>query len=128
MDECCIAADHVSMAKQVKKQGVPRRPPRHYVKEWRIYRAPMTQEQLAERVGKSRGLISQIESGTTELTEEMIYLLADAFHCAPWDILRVNPLKEGVVVDITDALSGEPEDVKAKALGYIQGLVSGRRA
>jgi transcriptional regulator with XRE-family HTH domain len=123
MDECCTAADHVSMAKQVRKQAQQRRAPRHYVKEWRVYRAPMTQEQLAERVGKSRGLISQIESGTTELTEEMIYLLADAFHCAPWDILRVNPLKEGVVVDITDALKGKPADIQAEALGFVRGLI-----
>lgn len=88
----------------------------------------MTQEQLAERIGKSRGLISQIESGTTELTEEMVYALAEAFRHTPGDVFRINPLKEGIVVDITDALSGEPEDVQAKALGYVQGLVSGRRA
>jgi transcriptional regulator with XRE-family HTH domain len=116
------------MAKQVRKTTKERRKARHYVKEWRIYRAPMTQEQLAERVGKSRGLISQIESGMTELTEEMVYAFAEAFQHTPGDVFRVNPLKEGTVVDITDALMGEPEDLKVKALGYVQGLVSGRRA
>ncbi|TGR71754.1 XRE family transcriptional regulator, partial [Mesorhizobium sp. M2D.F.Ca.ET.223.01.1.1] len=62
------------MAKQVRNQRLPRRAPRHYVKQWRQYR-DLSQEQLAERVGKSRGLISQIESGVTDLTEEMIYAL-----------------------------------------------------
>jgi transcriptional regulator with XRE-family HTH domain len=114
------------MAKQVRKQTLQRRAPRHYVKQWREYRE-LTQEQLAERVGKSRGLISQIESGTTDLTEEMIYALAEAFNHTPGDVFRVNPLKEGVVVDITDALRGESPDLQAQALGYVRGLVASRR-
>jgi transcriptional regulator with XRE-family HTH domain len=115
------------MAKQVRKQRLERARPRHYVFEWRKYRG-LTQDQLAERIDRSRGLISQFESGETELTEEMVYALAEAFRHTPGDVFRVNPLKEGTVVDITDALFDEPEDVKAKALGYVQGLVSGRRA
>jgi transcriptional regulator with XRE-family HTH domain len=114
------------MPKQVRKQSTQRRSPRHYVKQWREYRE-LTQEQLAERVGKSRGLISQIESGITDLTEEMIYALADAFNHTPGDVFRVNPLKEGMVVDITDALSGKPADIQAEALGFVRGLVASRR-
>jgi transcriptional regulator with XRE-family HTH domain len=114
------------MAKQVRKPPQQRRAPRHYVKQWREYRG-LTQEQLAERVGRSRGLISQIESGTTELTEEMIYALAEAFRHTPGDVFRVDPTKEGLVVDITDALSGKPADVQAEALGFVRGLVATRR-
>ena len=114
------------MAKQVRKQAKPRRPVRHYVKEWRTYR-DLTQDQLAERVNKSRGLISQIESGVTDLTEDMIYAIADAVNCAPWDLLRVNPLKEGLVVDITDALRGAPVEIQAEALGFVRGIVGGRK-
>ncbi|ESZ60510.1 helix-turn-helix domain-containing protein [Mesorhizobium sp. M0050] len=114
------------MAKQVRKPSKPRRPVQHYVKEWRTYRE-LTQDQLAERVGKTRGLISQIESGTTELTEGMIYALADAFRHTPGDVFRVNPLKEGLVVDITDALRGAPSDVQAEALGFVRGIVGGRK-
>jgi transcriptional regulator with XRE-family HTH domain len=61
----------------------------------------MTQEQLAEAVGKSRGLISQIESAGTDLTEDMIYALANA---------------------IADALRGQPADIQAEALGFVRGL------
>jgi transcriptional regulator with XRE-family HTH domain len=96
---------------------------RHYVKQWREYRG-LTQDQLAERVDRSRGLISQIEGGITDLTEDMIYALADAMNCAPWDLLRVNPLKEGLVVDITDALRGKPAEIQAEALGFVRGLVN----
>lgn len=112
------------MANQTRQQTKQRARPRHYVKEWRIYRAPMTQEQLAERIGRSRGLISQIESGTTELTEELVYALADAFRHTPGDIFRINPLKEGVVVDIADSLAGKPADIQAEALGFVRGLVA----
>jgi len=121
MDRKIWRFDNASMAKrpQIRKppQGV-----RHYVKQWREHRG-LTQEQLAERVGKSRGLISRIESGTTALTEDMMYALADAFHIAPWDIIRVNPEKEGTLVDITDALQGKPADLQAEALGFVRGLL-----
>lgn len=108
------------------RKAPPRKAVRHYVKQWREYRG-LSQDQVADRVDKSRGLISQIESGTTALTEDMIYALADALNCAPWDILRVNPLKEGTVVDITDALRGKPADIQAEALGFVRGLVSGSK-
>ncbi|RUU79984.1 helix-turn-helix domain-containing protein [Mesorhizobium sp. M7A.F.Ca.MR.362.00.0.0] len=114
------------MAKQARQNTKERRPVRHYVKEWRVYR-DLTQDQLAERVDRSRGLISQIESGTTELTEEMVYALADAFRHTPGDVFRVNPLKEGTVVDITDALRGQPADLQAEALGFVRGIVGGRK-
>lgn len=110
------------MAKQVRKTTKERAKPRHYVAQWREKRG-LTQDQVAERVDRSRGLISQIESGETALTEEMMYALAEAFQIAPWDILRVNPLVDGIVVDITDALRGKPADVQAEALGFVRGLV-----
>lgn len=114
------------MLKHPRKPPKSRRNVRHYLKEWRQYRG-LTQDTLAERVNRSRGLISQIEAGHTELTEEMIYGLSEALACAPWDLLRVNPLVEGMVVDITDALRGKPADVQAEALGFVRGLISGTK-
>ena len=108
-----------------RRKPVPIRK-RHYVKEWREFRG-LNQEQLADRVGRSRGLISQIESGSTALTEDMIFALADAFSCEPWDLFRVNPLREGTLVDIADALKGKPADMQAEALGFVRGLVSGSK-
>jgi hypothetical protein len=96
------ATDNVSMAKLSPKR---RRAARHYVRQWREYRG-----------------LTQIEAASTDLTEDMIYSLADAFHCAPWDILRVNPMMEGLVVDIADALRGQPADIQAEALGFVRGL------
>lgn len=105
------------MAKQLKTKAV-----RHYVKEWRKKR-DLTQERLAERIERSRGLISQYESGETELSEDAIYALADAFNIDPGDILNVNPDKEGILVDITDALRGKDPAVQAEVLGFVRGLL-----
>lgn len=100
-------------------------PVRHYLKEWRKYRR-LTQDQLAGRVDVSRGLIAQYESGTTKIPEDMIYALANALQCDSWDLFRVNPLKEGDVVDITDELRGLSASERSEALGYIRGLKSKR--
>jgi transcriptional regulator with XRE-family HTH domain len=109
--------DNASMANQKKQKPV-----RHYVKQWRAKRE-LTQERLAERIDRSRGLISQYESGETELSEEAIYALADAFNIDPGDILNVNPEKEGILVDITDALRGKDPAVQAEVLGFVRGLL-----
>lgn len=43
--------------------------------------AGLTKTALAERVGKSLSLISEIESGTRNATPEVIGLLSDALNC-----------------------------------------------
>lgn len=98
-------------------------PVRHYLKQWRRHRG-LTQDQLAGRIEVSRGLIAQYESGATKIPEDMLYALADALLCQPWDLLRVNPEKEGDLVDITDELRGLSPSDRSEALGYIRGLKS----
>lgn len=99
---------------------------RQYFREWREKRG-LTQEQLAERIGKSRGLVAQLESNRTNYTGDTLEALAVALRCEPWDLLNVNPSKEREVVDITDLLREATPEQRAEALGYIRGLV-GRRA
>ena len=108
-----------SRAGAPKKKG--ERHVRHYLKQWRAKRG-MTQQRLADAVEKSRGLIAQYEIGETEIPEGMLYELAVALRCDPWDILRVNPEKEGDVVDITDELRQLDAKNRSEALGYIRGL------
>lgn len=113
--------------RQIGQRTVRNARVRHYVREWREFRG-LSQERLADRIDKSRGLIAQIESGITELTLDNMYALAEALQCSePWDLLRVNPLKEGHVVDITDALREADPAVKEKALSFVQGLVAGSK-
>jgi transcriptional regulator with XRE-family HTH domain len=83
----------------LRKEGV-----RHYIKEWRKFRG-LTQERLAERTPFTHGAISQVETGRTSYTQEMLEALAVALDCAPGDLLNVNPLKEGEVVDLMRLLN-----------------------
>lgn len=86
-------------------------------------RRNLTQEQTAERVERSRGLISQIETGETDLTEDMIYALANAYSVKPWELLMVDPAKDRLLMDINDALRDKPPALQAEVLGFIRGLL-----
>jgi transcriptional regulator with XRE-family HTH domain len=43
--------------------------------------AGLTKTALAERIGKSLSLVSEIESGTRNATPEVLRLIADALNC-----------------------------------------------
>lgn len=116
MDRFAAAQDNGSMAKQVRRTA-PKSPVRHYLREWRTHRH-LTQEQLADRVECSRGLISQYEKGITEIPEGMVYALADALSTEPGDIFNVNPLKEGEVVDLLRLLKDADPSVQKEILDF----------
>lgn len=107
------------MAKKLTPAPKPQRK-RHFIREWREYRG-LKQEQLAERIGKSRGLIGQIETFRTNPDASMSEL-ANALRCTIDELWHVNPLKEGQVIDIMDLLRDASPEVKAKTLGYVQAL------
>ena len=114
------------MAKRLARQRGTAHPKkerivRHYLKQWRKRRG-LTQDQLAERVERTRGLIAQYESGQTEMPESMIYALAHALAIDTWDLFKTNPEKEGELVDITDELRGLDEKERSEALGYIRAM------
>lgn len=67
-----------------------RQRPRHYIREWRLYRN-LTQEQLAERVGVTHGALSQLERGLINYTQPMLESLAFALQCDPADLIMRNP-------------------------------------
>lgn len=88
---------------------------RHFVKEWRKFRG-LTQERLAERTPFTTGAISQLETGRTKYTQDMIEALAFALECEPGDLLSRDPTKEGEVVDLLSRLSDENKDAAIKML------------
>ncbi len=73
--------------------------PKHFIKAWRTFRG-LTQERLAERMGVSPGLISQLENGITSYTQQTLEAAAFAMICEPWDLLMRDPSKEGEVIDL----------------------------
>ena len=116
MDCHAAAHDNVSMAKQVRRTS-PKAPVRHYLKEWRNRRG-LTQDQLADRVDCSRGLISQYEKGITEIPEGMVYALAHALSIEPGDIFNVNPERAGEVIDLMRLLKDADPSVQKEILDF----------
>lgn len=60
-------------------------PSRNRIKAIRADRS-ITSEQLAERIGVSQSLMSRLESGKRQITEEYIFRLCDALNCTPNEI------------------------------------------
>lgn len=65
----------------------PRKPPKDPLDHepeavtWAREMAGLTKTALAERIGKSLSLVSEIESGTRNATPEVLRLIADALNC-----------------------------------------------
>lgn len=72
---------------------------KHYFREWRE-KNKMTQEQAIGRLGWSQSKLSRIESGKIPYNQDDLEAAAEAYDCNPSDLLTVNPLKDGEVVDL----------------------------
>jgi transcriptional regulator with XRE-family HTH domain len=92
----------------------------HYIKEWRKHRG-LTQQRLAERTPFTTGAIQQVESGRTQYTQQMLEALAVAMNCTPADLLSVNPLKEGEVVDLMKLINDKNRDQAIRVLKALVG-------
>lgn len=83
---------------------------RWFLKQWRNHRG-LTQEQLADRVGVTQGLISQLENNRTDYTGALLEALADALLCDPQDLLMRDPSRPDAMWSILDNLKkATPEE------------------
>lgn len=98
-------------------QGMLKMPAKgHYLAEWRK-RSGLSLQRLAQRLERSPGeeMISyaslhRIEKGEQPMSLEILNGLALAFECEPADILTVNPLTEGKVIDLLCVLRALPDE------------------
>lgn len=72
---------------------------RIFLQQWRKYRN-LTQEELADRVGMSKGNISQLEQGVQGYSQEGLEALAEALQCDPGQLLNVDPSKDDAIWSI----------------------------
>jgi transcriptional regulator with XRE-family HTH domain len=72
---------------------------KHFFREWRE-KNQMTQEQAIGRLGWSQSKLSRLESGKIPYNQDDLEAAAIAYGCDPSDLITVNPLKEGEVVDL----------------------------
>src|SRR5690242_20738404 len=120
MDRVSALHKNARMAKQRKKQTLLK--PRNRIRELRELHDDMTQEELAELLGKSRGVIAQYESGETKLGEDVIFKLAEIFDVPISAILKEEKPMNPSLLEIISDLSGASETDIAKAIGFVKGL------
>lgn len=90
-----------------------RKPHPFYLREWRKYRG-LTQDQLAERVGTSKGYVSDLERGVRRYNQDLLELLPDALRCDPADLLMRDPSKEDSIWSLWEsAKPGERQQIAA---------------
>jgi transcriptional regulator with XRE-family HTH domain len=94
---------------------------RHYLREWREHRG-LSLARLAARMIDQTGeeiissvSIGRIERGQQPYSQPILEALADALQCSAEDLLAVNPLKDGEVVDLM-RLIREMDDAKRRQL------------
>lgn len=102
----------------VKRQ--PRQLRRHFFKEWREYRG-LTQEQAADRLDIDRTSLGRVENRKTPYSQGLLEAAAEAYMCEPWDLLNVDPTKEGEVIDLTALLKDATPEERAEILGFARG-------
>lgn len=61
-----------------------------FIREWRKH-AGLTQVQLAERIGISRGQLSKNETGMRIIDLDILAKMATIFGCRPFEILARDP-------------------------------------
>lgn len=93
---------------------------RTFLREWRMYRN-LNQEQAADRLNMDRSNLSRVERGEVPYSQALLEAAAVAYNCEPWDLLNVNPLKEGEVVDFMAIMKQASPEERAEILGYARG-------
>lgn len=92
---------------------------RTYLREWREYRQ-LTQEMASERLEITQGQLSRIERGQVPYSQGLLEAAADAYRCEPWDLLNVNPLVEGDVIDAESKFRQAGPDQKRQIAEFIE--------
>jgi len=93
---------------------------KHFFKEWREYRG-LTQDQVMGRLGWSQSKLSRLEAGLTPYNQDDLEAAADTYQCIPADLITVNPLKEGDVVDLMRLINDKNRD---QAIRVLKALVA----
>lgn len=94
--------------------------PKTFIREWREHR-DLTQEQLGERVGRTKGWVSQIEKGTINYTQDMLERVAKALGTDVGSILRRRPESPEEMWEIWDKASPEQKAMIARLARSVLG-------
>lgn len=110
------------MAKSIGKSSESREPlydevgdipePEHYLRAWRRFRK-MKQRELAELVGTSESVISELENRRKAMSLKWLYRLAAALRTKPGFIIEHDPTK--LDTDVVEIFANIPDSLKDQA-------------
>jgi len=87
-------------------------------------KAGMTQEELAEKVGLSRGAVTSIEQGKRKITVEELLKFCEAFSCSYGDFLnsdqKEKPAAESGKKNVRELYDSYKDKYQGKTLPYPQ--------
>jgi transcriptional regulator with XRE-family HTH domain len=89
--------------------------PLHFLRQWRKFRH-MTQQELADSVGTSKTVISEMERGNLQLSPKWLRKFAPVLRTQPGYILDHDP--DDLATDIIDIWSHIPEGDRDTASGF----------
>lgn len=95
---------------------------RNYLRQWREYRK-MSQEQLAERVGTTKAVISLLENEKRPLSSKWLRKLAEALDTQPGHILDHDPNE--LPADVFDIWSRIAKQDRAQAARILRTFATG---
>lgn len=98
---------------------VENRPP-HHLREWRKFRR-MTQQELADEIGTSKTVISEMERGNLQLSPKWLRKIAPVLRTQPGHILDHDP--EDLDNDIIDIWSHIPDAEKEQAARVLRTFI-----
>lgn len=90
-----------------------------YLKQWREHR-DLSQQRLADRIGTSKGYISDLERGKRRYNQDLLEMLADALMCEPADLLIRDPSEPSGIWSVWDNV---PKPERPRIVAMIRALV-----
>jgi transcriptional regulator with XRE-family HTH domain len=92
-----------------------KRKQRQFIREWRKFRG-LTQERLADRMGITRGYVSQVEKGLRRYDQHFLEAAAEALNCEPADLIMRDPTKPAAIWSIWDQIPPTQREQAARIL------------
>jgi transcriptional regulator with XRE-family HTH domain len=94
---------------------------RNYLRQWRE-KAKLSQEELAERVGTTKSVISLLENEKRPLSAKWLRKFAEALDTTPGRILDVNPDEASAdILDIWDHIRVKDRPTAIRVLRSLTG-------
>ncbi len=105
----------VSMVARIGPKEPHQRP---YLREWREHRG-LTQQQLADRMGKSKASISRYETGARGIPGGYLAAVAEALRCTVPDLYRLPDAPRS----LDDLLASASEETRRQARAIVEALL-----